>query len=114
VAGAKKSREGKLCSESIIITETDFVYDGPTTRDELWSYKSVDENPFVNRAIGVIQRQRVVVTRPQFPNWKLKFTVSYDDNLVDEDLIEKWITVAGRQIGLGDWRPEYGLFKLVA
>ena len=54
-------------------------------------------------------------TRPLFePPWAAEFRVDYDPDLVDKSLLENWLDIAGRRIGLGDWRPEksgmYGRF----
>ena len=46
----------------------------------------------------------------------VQFTVEADDELVDERQLAVWLDIAGRRIGLGDWRPEksghYGRFAL--
>jgi hypothetical protein len=53
-------------------------------------------------------------TRPIFPEWELEFTVEYSPDLVQRDRLEEWVEVAGRQIGLSDWRPNYGRFEVVS
>ena len=39
-----------------------------------------------------------------------------EDELVDQPQLESWLAIAGRRIGLGDWRPEksgdYGRFEV--
>lgn len=49
----------------------------------------------------------VCITRPRIPHWELSFTVKYDDSRqVPQDAIVKLVEIAGRQVGLGDWRPQ--------
>ena len=52
-------------------------------------------------------------TRPKFdPPWAAEFRVEYDPELVDKMQLENWLDIAGRRIGLGDWRPEKsGMYK---
>lgn len=48
----------------------------------------------------------VCIVRPRIPHWKLAFTVKFDDKRgVSEDSVEKLVEIAGRKIGLCDWRP---------
>jgi len=48
----------------------------------------------------------VCIVRPRIPHWKLAFTVKFDDKRgVSQDSVEKLVEIAGRKIGLCDWRP---------
>ena len=65
----------------------------------------------------VIQRSRVIKARPKIPDWKLKFTLIYNDNMFpDPSPIKDCIVEAGERVGLLDFRPqklgEFGMFKL--
>lgn len=64
----------------------------------------------------VVQRNRILRTRARFDiPWSLNFSLDCDDDLVDREMLETWLDIAGRRIGLGDWRPEksgtYGRFE---
>ena len=49
----------------------------------------------------------VCITRPRIPHWKLAFNVKFDENReVSDDTVVKLVEVAGRKIGLCDWRPQ--------
>ena len=66
----------------------------------------------------VVQRQRILRTRAMFDvPWGCRFTLDCDDELVEKQMLERWLDIAGRRIGLGDWRPEksgdYGRFETV-
>ena len=64
----------------------------------------------------VVQRSRVLRTRPLFDPWMVAATLDCDDELIDQEQLETWLDIGGRRIGLGDWRPEksgsYGRFTL--
>ena len=113
VSAAKTKKEGKICTAACIVTGTDFIYDGPKTPEELWDFAPITKNPYVHRAIGVVNRQRVVITRPIFPEWSLEIKIKINNLMTDEASVREWIQIAGMQIGLGDWRPTYGRFDVV-
>lgn len=108
INGAKKSKDGMKAKAGMFIEENPKLeYDGPRTREELWK----DEN-FRFVAPVVVNRARIMRTRPIFNNWSVKFNVSYDDSQVDESQVLKWLEDAGQQVGLCDWRPRYGRFEV--
>lgn len=48
----------------------------------------------------------VCINRPRIPHWETYFDVKFDNKRgVDEATLVKLVEVAGRQVGLGDWRP---------
>ncbi len=60
----------------------------------------------------------VCINRPRIPHWELAFTVKFDDKRgYDETTVDKLVEAAGRQVGLGDWRPakrgRFGRFIVV-
>lgn len=63
----------------------------------------------------VIGRARVLKTRAKFDEWSCVCTLDCDDEQVDQAQLEQWLDIAGRRIGLGDWRPAtsgtYGRFE---
>jgi len=61
----------------------------------------------------VVQRSRIVRARPKFKEWELEFTVHIIDPIITPDALKRFIVDAGRYKGLGDFRPDYGLFELV-
>ena len=112
--GARKLKQGPQVREGLVVDSVDeFIYDHSlgTTVAEL--IKTVQ---FV--APVVVQRARILRTRAKFDEWGLRFRVEVDDELVDKGQLERWLDIAGRRIGLGDWRPEksghYGRFEIVS
>jgi len=62
----------------------------------------------------VIQRSRILRARPRFNVWELEFEIrNLDADVIHADTLKRIIEDAGRFNGLGDFRPEFGLFKLV-
>ena len=61
----------------------------------------------------VVQRQRILRARPRFDSWELEFKiVNSDPTVIHRDTLQKILIDAGRYYGLGDFRPDFGLFEL--
>ena len=110
--GARKLKQGPQVREGMIVMEVEsFDYDRDqygTTVEKLG--KSVQFTTAV-----VVQRSRILRTRARFDDWTCTFIVDADDELMDATQLGSWLDIAGRRIGLGDWRPEksgdYGRFE---
>ena len=108
---ARKTKQGPNVREGMVVLETTFTYDVGrygATLDEL-----MDSTQF--QSVVVVQRNKIVRTRAKFdPPWSVDMTLDCDDELVDAEKLAAWLDVAGRRIGLGDWRPSksgiYGRF----
>jgi len=49
----------------------------------------------------------VCITRPRISKWRIAFSVKFDDKReVDHSTLVKLVEIAGRKIGLCDWRPQ--------
>ena len=98
---ARKFKEGPSVREGLIVTDCKFEWPESmgTTLEELGQSAQFQTAVVINRA-------RVLKTRALFPEWSLTFTLSCDPELVDATLVEKWVELGGRRMGLGDWRPE--------
>lgn len=48
---------------------------------------------------------RIVAHRPRFDEWAVHFTLDIDDSLFSEGLVRELVDMAGKRIGLGDYRP---------
>lgn len=107
-AGARKTKQGTLVREGLMIERVEFRYDVKrygSTVEELCT-----KTQFVVPV--VVQRQRIARTRARFdPPWSVVGIVDVDPELVDQAKLTAWLALGGRRIGLGDWRPEKsGLF----
>lgn len=60
---------------------------------------------------------RVMRYRPMFENWKLNFSVLFEDE-IEPSTIKEALEIAGKYTGLGDWRPEkkgkFGKFQVTS
>ena len=63
-------------------------------------------------AFSVPQRSTVMRTRPIFREWELEFTVHFMPDIVDEHSLDEAVEIAGKLIGLSDYRPKYGRFEV--
>ena len=100
---ARKNKQGGQVREGLIVLETFFTYDTDkygTTLDEL----AIRTQYTTGVRVG---QSRILRTRAMFDiPWSCAFTADADEELVDQAQLESWLDIAGRRIGLGDWRPE--------
>lgn len=108
VAAARKSKRGQIARAGMLSPHNwPLEYDGPKDVAALWEAESF-------RLIAGVRvgQARVMRTRPIFRKWAATVTFEYLDDQMDEsDIIDIW-RIAGRLVGLGDWRPRYGRFEI--
>jgi len=111
IGAARKNKRGKdFQAGAISDGNWPVEYSGARTAEELWE----DESFRDCRAV-VVQRSRVLRTRPIFREWSLSFEVSYLPEVISSgDDIRNALKLAGQIIGLGDYRPRYGRFEVVS
>jgi hypothetical protein len=114
-AGRKRKLGVKVTSGVIITTdENPLAYKGPREPDELWR-----DGNFMLQASAKVGQQRIIRTRPKFPvdpknsdnSWRTSAMLYLDTEVLDYDDLTQLVDIAGRLIGLGDWRPRYGRFE---
>jgi hypothetical protein len=106
VKAAMKMKEGPVAkSGCFCLDHARLDYDGPRTADALW----LDERFRFMSAVRVGQA-RVMRMRPRFPEWSAIIKLNVEDTLVNPAQVDKWMDIAGAQVGLGDWRPQFGRF----
>lgn len=108
VAAAKKQKKGKQAQAGIFCDDSyPLVYDGARNPKELWA------DPQYRLTVGArVKQNRVMRTRPIFHEWSCKIQVRFDDSLLNEEEVTDILRVSGEIIGVGDWRPKYGRFKV--
>lgn len=108
VAAARKQKKGKQAQSGIICPDSYMlVYNGASDPKELW------DDPKYRFTVGVkIKQSRTMRTRPIFRDWSCKIQVQYDDRQLNEEEVRHIVKVAGEEVGVGDWRPKYGRFKV--
>jgi hypothetical protein len=109
VEGARKQRLGKQFEAGVIIPAESYQleYTGPRTREALWA-----DPAFRSRVSCVVGQARVMRTRPIFRDWSCAFDIRVVDESLDVSQIQQALITAGKYVGIGDWRPRYGLFQV--
>lgn len=106
VNGAKKSKEGMTAKSGCFCLEhAKLEYEGPRDANELYA----DDN-FRFSALVRVSMARVARMRPIFREWTAVITLNVEDTLVNPSQVDKWLNDAGAQVGICDWRPQYGRF----
>lgn len=112
IAAISKSKSAnKKDASSALMSFGNFklIYNGPKNPEELWGNKK-----FVDRRAVVVQRARILRTRPIFTEWELKFSIDYEDSVLNRDTVISALGTAGRMIGLCDYRPKFGRFEVLS
>jgi len=105
IDAAKKIKMGSLLKTAIIVDGDAPILPKPQTKnlDALF-----ETNSYVNAV--VVNRARIMRTRPIFYDWALEFAVTFNDELINQRDLVQIIEIAGSQIGLSDFRPRFGRF----
>lgn len=105
--GAKANKNGQKAKIAIFVNEekVKLIHDGPQTLEE--AYK---ESDMKDVRIVTVNNSKILRCRPRFNRWAVKFTVELDDTIMAVDDFIQAVDIAGKQKGLGDYRPRYGRF----
>ena len=111
LAAAKVHKEGKICAAALFVDhDTVITYDGgPLSVLEL---KASPEHKLVTPV--VVQRSRLMRTRPLFKQVKASIMCSLNDLHADQSQLHRWWETALSTVGFGDYRPRYGRGRLLA
>lgn len=95
-----KAKAGLLCESNFTL-----VYDGPTDPATLW-----EDERFRDRTAMVVERSRVMRTRPIFFPWSVSISVAFNDELLNVSDVNAFVAIGGHTIGLLESRPRYGRY----
>lgn len=110
VSAAQKSRKGKDVKAGLMVDGLiPIIHPGPKKIPDMWG----DENFRLTNKVK-IQKSSVMRTRPIFRTWEMQFDVSYLPDVLNPQFVRDTMIVAGRLVGLSDWRPKFGRFEVVA
>lgn len=105
---ARKERMGKEAAAALwVLDNAPLIYEGPREPEKLW-----EDKRFVSQMLVVVRGSRVTRTRPIFREWSADVTLQFNEELLDEKDVRRWVEVAGEQCGLMDWRPRFGRFSV--
>lgn len=95
-----------------VFTSPEFILHGIKIPENLDT--DADKCLYLDLRPVVIQRARIVRIRPCFkPGWKLDFSIEVLDDQVPANVLNEVLSMAGRTIGIGDFRPRFGRFMVV-
>lgn len=119
---------GQVCQPAIHLeacmtkSATDFKFTGRKTYKDVIK-SGVFVNPLmiphkkadwaVDRQNAVVNRARIVRCRPRLDDWELEFVIILRDDRVQHLVVKQIIEDAGKYVGIGDYRPRYGLFEVL-
>ena len=109
VNGAKKTKDGQTAKTCLFVEgDAQFFVDGKAVKLD-----DIKDSPKYQLAVPVkVQTSRVMRTRPMFKNWSSKFTLHVMKDVANTVAVKSWIENAGSLVGLCDWRPRYGRFRI--
>lgn len=101
--GSAKATYSKVCGSSVEINPFEILL------KEKWKVFSI-------LAVNPTTHGKNVLHRPQFDNWKVNFECTFDENQIEVPVMKEIFDIAGRQVGVGDWRPakkgRFGKFQV--
>lgn len=107
-SAAKKKKMGKVVQESVVVlSDVPIKYDGPRDKVEMWKSEL-----FAISVPAKVNGNIVMRTRPMFENWSLDFEIDVDEDQLNPTELNEFLQIAGKRIGLCDWRPVYGRFTV--
>lgn len=120
VAAAKRQRKGTEARAGIVAYNHEdpkgdwpLIYQGPQTPHELWQDERFRKTYIVSGQGAGKKSSKVPRTYPFFQPWSLIYTISFDDELLDEALVRECTRIASTYCGLGDFRPRNGRFAIL-
>jgi hypothetical protein len=105
---AKRTKNGKNVTRALQCSP-DFMplqYQGPREKEEL-----LKDMRFRDVRVGKIGQSSVVICRPRFDHWAVDAEISFDTEIFEKEMIFDFLELAGRMVGLCDYRPRYGRFS---
>jgi hypothetical protein len=110
ITGKRGKSYKDLFSANIVIDPLDIPHGIPVP-DEL--DEDADKPLYIDMRPVIIQRARVVRLRPTLkPGWELSFTINVNDDELPFEILSDVLTLAGKTVGIGDYRPKFGRFMV--
>lgn len=111
ITGKRGKTYKDLFRAAVFVTPEEILHDVDEP-DELDT--DADKYLYLDMRPVVIQRARIVRIRPAFkPGWTLSFQIQVIDDQINEVLVQDVLTLAGKSVGIGDFRPKFGRFSVV-
>ena len=108
VTGKRGKSYKDLVSAAVVIDPEKILF-GMDAPEELDT--DADKDLYLDMRPVVIQRARIVRLRPAFkPGWTLEFVINVIDDELPSGILQDILTLAGKAVGIGDYRPKFGRF----
>ena len=82
-------------------------------KSELTERGWLNDEDFVDVRFGVLNRSKILVTRPRFNQWEIVFNVDVDTSLLNVEEFVEAVNNAGQRAGIGTYRPKYGTYEAI-
>jgi len=105
--GARMIKSGKQFQSGCFVNQTELL-DFP--HKELGPTELIKRDEYRLVAAVNVGGKKVIRTRPCFQNWKLRFTVKFNPEIILPAEVCQSVDLAGQQCGMGSWRPKHGRF----
>lgn len=102
VPGSRKSVATVIRRNVLVIGDSK---DGQWIRLQSKKGYEIDERVGRNSGIGRTPR---MIYRPRFDEWSITVSIDYNTRWFDAESIVNVCALAGRTVGIGEWRPEKG------
>lgn len=112
INGAKKSKRGTDCKTGMFFTKHASLQfpEKPESINEETLNKLFEDGENTLTSIVKVGMSKVPRTRPLFREWSCEAEAIYDPQYLNLDSVKDFAADAGRQVGIGDWRPKHGRF----
>ena len=108
----KRGKSYKDLFKAAIFVVPDRIPHGMKVPEELTT--DADQPLYQDIRPVVIKMNRVAKSRPCFaPGWELAFEIRCTDDEIHPDLLQDVLTLAGKNVGIGDYRPRFGRFNVI-
>ena len=112
ISGAKKFKEGPAAKSGVLDADPHWplLIDGAKAATP---YGKLEKNARYYDYRGVkVQQSRIMRSRPIFRNWAVEIRLMIDAEIMDVAQVTRSLEMAGQRLGLGDYRPRFGLFEV--
>ena len=111
ICGGKLQKLGSTIKRAALVQDdkVPLVYDGPADCDSLFA-----DRAFVDIRSVKVGTAKVARCRPIFKAWQCTFTVLFEESALQRDDLDRALEDTGKMIGLGDYRPRFGRFEVLA
>lgn len=108
IRAARTKRLGRIAGAGVICPGNPRLeYSGPTDVEALWA------NPQFQLRVPVqVMGKRTMRTRARFERWAAVVDIEFLPSLLNPEQVVEILRIAGDQVGLGDWRPKFGRFRV--